>query len=63
MGPTHHNILRGKRTTRKLGAKLKTRYNLQCDGGAYPVEIINDEVVCITMMILDSKIFKNNYTN
>ena len=46
----------GKDNDKKLVVKLKKIYNLKCNGHAYIVENINEQVVRIAAKILASKL-------
>ena len=60
-GPDPSQYLKGRDNDKRLKARLKERYDLQCDGRAYHIDIINDRVVCIGAQILESNIIRKNH--
>ena len=59
-GPDPSQYFKGRDTDKRLAARLKHRYDLQCDDIAYRIENINDRTMRIGAHILATKIVRNN---
>ena len=59
-GPDPSQYFKGRDNDKRLAARLKEKYDLQCDDIAYRIENINDRTMRIGAHILATKIFRNN---